>query len=87
MVLSCHLSAWAGVSAECCWAPSASWWHQLSVRTFCHHSWWPSAGIVVPELGSKSAEQGQGSPPLQGALPGTQELLVVSALCCSCFPS
>lgn len=29
VVLSCHLSAWAGVSAECCWAPSASWWHQL----------------------------------------------------------
>lgn len=71
IVPSCHLSAWAGGSAVCCWAHSGSWWHQSSVGTFCHQSWGPSAGILVPELGSKSAEQGQGSPSLQGALPGT----------------
>lgn len=36
-----------------------------------NQSWGPSAGVLVPELGSKSAEQGQGSSSLQGALPGT----------------
>lgn len=69
MVPSCHLSAWAGGSAKCCWAHSGSWWHQSSVGTFCHQSWQPSAGIVVPEPGSKSMEQG--SLPLQGTLPRT----------------
>lgn len=73
MVPSCHLSAWAGGSAECCWDHSGSWWHQFSVGTSCHQSWQDisSAGIVVPEPGSKSAEQGQGSPSLQRALPRT----------------
>lgn len=69
MVPSCHLSAWAGGSAKCCWAHSGSWWHQSSVGTFCHQSWQPSAGIVVPKPGSKSMEQG--SLPLQGTLPRT----------------
>lgn len=71
MVPSCRLSAWAGGSAVCCWAHSGSWWHQSSVGTFCQSVWGPSAGVLVPELGSKSAEQGQGSSSLQGALPGT----------------
>lgn len=67
MVPSCRSSAWAGGSAECCWAHSGSWWHQSSVVNIL-----PSIlAAFRRDRGARAREQGQGSPSLQEALPRT----------------